>query len=64
MDNMGFKVGVCKMLWEHQKAVLVLILVGVEGRIKEGVLERLGPEDCRIEQGCVSRRNSKSIRHK
>lgn len=47
-----------------QKAVLVLILVGVEGRIKEGILERLGPEDCRIDQDCVSRRNSKSIRHK
>lgn len=45
-----------------QKAVLVLILVGVEGRIKEGVWERLGPEDCRIEQGYGSRRNSKSIK--
>lgn len=62
INIMGFKVDVCRMLWEHRRRSLGTDF-GVKGdcKIKEGFLERLGSEDCRILEDCISRRNSKRI---
>lgn len=55
---------VCKVLWECQRKSLDTDFSGwgADWRVKEGFLGRLGPEDCRRQQGCTSRKDSKRVK--